>query len=97
MMIQQSLEIRRVVLDPQKRQIFIRDHVSKVETAQAILNQLAHGKPQVEVEVEFISTGSSSSLSLGLDLPSQFPLVDFGSVLQLENRPRHSQPVSHNS
>ncbi len=82
MMIQQSLEIRRVVLDPQKRMIFLRDRVSKVETAQAILSQLGHGKPQVEIEVEFLATGSSSSLSLGLDLPSQFPLVDFGRVLK---------------
>jgi Flp pilus assembly secretin CpaC len=81
MMIQQSLEIRRIILDPQKRQIFVRDRVSKVETARAILNQLAHGKPQVEVEVEFLATAASSSLSLGMDLPTQFPLVDFGRVL----------------
>ncbi len=61
--------------------IFLRDRVSKVEVATAILNQLAIGKPQVSIEVEFLSTGVSSSLSLGLSLPTSFPLVNFGSVL----------------
>ncbi len=80
-LVQQTLEIRRAVLDPQRRMILLRDRVSKVETARAILNQLAIGKPQVSIEVEFLSSGVSSSMSLGMSLPTKFPLVDFGSVL----------------
>jgi hypothetical protein len=80
-MVQQTFEIRRVVVDPQRRQILVRDRVSKVEAARVILDQLAIGKPQVAVEVELLSTGANSSLSFGLDLPTSFPLVNFGSVL----------------
>lgn len=81
MMVQQALEIRRVALDPVKRLIYLRDRASKVELARAILSQLSGGKAQVATQVEFISTGKSSSLSFGLTLPTQFPLVNFGSVL----------------
>jgi len=81
MMVQQALEIRRVSLDPVKRMIYIRDRASKVELARAILAQLGGGKAQVATEVEFISVGKTSSLNFGLTLPTQFPLVNFGSVL----------------
>lgn len=79
--VQQTFEIRRVVVDPQRRQIFIRDRVSKVEAARIILNQLSIGKPQVALDIEFLSTGATSSLSFGLDLPTSFPIVHFGKVL----------------
>lgn len=80
-MVQQALEIRRAVVDPQRRMILLRDRVSKVEAAVAILDQLSVGKPQVSIELEILSTDKSSSLSLGMSLPSQFPLVDFGRNL----------------
>lgn len=83
--VQQTLELRRFVMDGTKRVIFMRDRASKVELASALLNQLSASKPQVSIEVEFISSGASSSLSLGLNLPMAYQLVDFGSVL-------HSRP-----
>lgn len=81
MAVQQAFEIRRAVLDPQKRMILLRDRVSKVEAALAILNQLSVGKAQVAIELEFLSTDKSSSLSLGMTLPTQFQLVNFGTNL----------------
>ena len=81
MMVQQALEIRRVAIDPVKRLIYLRDRASKVELARALLAQLSGGKAQVAAEIEFISVGKTSSLNFGLTLPTQFPLVDFGSVL----------------
>jgi hypothetical protein len=80
MLVQQTMEIRRVVVDPQRRQIMVRDRVSKVEAAQAILNDLRFGKPQVSVEVDLLGTSKSSSLSLGLNLPNTFSLANFGST-----------------
>ena len=79
--IQQTLEIRRVALDPQKRIIYVRDRASKVEMAKALAEQLSHGKAQVSVEVQLISVAKTSSLEFGMRLPTSFPLVDFGSVL----------------
>ncbi len=80
-LVQQAFEIRRAVLDPQRRMVFLRDRVSKVESALAIMNQMAVGKPQVSIEVELLSTSASSSLSFGMTLPTQFPLVNFGDLL----------------
>jgi general secretion pathway protein D len=80
-LVQQAFEIRRAVLDPQRRMVFLRDRVSKVESALAVMNQLQTGKPQVSIEVELLSTSASSSLSFGMTLPTQFPLVHFGDLL----------------
>ncbi len=78
-LVQQAFEIRRAVVDPQKRMILLRDRVSKIDSALAVMNQLAVGKPQVSIEVELLSTGMTSSLSFGMSLPSKFPLVDFAT------------------
>lgn len=78
-MIQQTLEMRRFVVDPRKRMIMMRDRVSKVEAARALTVQLLHPKPQVAIEVELLSVTESSSLSLGMTLPTEFPLVYFGN------------------
>lgn len=80
-MVQQTFEIRRAVLDPQRRMIFLRDRVSKVEAASAVLNQLSVGKPQVSIEVEFLSTDDASSLNFGIRMPTLFPLVSFGQIV----------------
>ncbi len=80
-MVQQAFEMRRVVLDPQKRMILLRDRASRVDAARLVLRQLSKARAQVAVEVEFLSTGVSSSLSFGLNLPTQFPLVNFGNKL----------------
>lgn len=80
LMVQQTLEIRRVGMDPIKRMIYMRDRASKIELAQALFNQLSTGKAQVSAEIEFLSVGKASSLNFGLNLPSKFPLVDFGKI-----------------
>ena len=80
-MVQQTLEIRRVAMDPVKRLIYMRDRASKIELARALLYELSGGKPQVSVEMELISTGRNSSLNFGMSLPTQFPLVNFGGAL----------------
>lgn len=76
-LVQQTFEVRRAVVDPQKRMVLLRDKVSKVEAALAVMNQIANGKPQVSLEVELLAAGETSSLSFGMNLPTQFPLVDF--------------------
>lgn len=78
MLIGQTLEIKRIMLDPQRRQIMIRDHAWKVEAAQAILNEMRFGKPEVAVDVELLSVANNSSLSFGLSLPTSFNIVNFG-------------------
>lgn len=80
-MVQQALDIRRITVDQQKRQILIRDQVTKVRTAKLILAQLAQYRPQVEIEVELMSADRTSSLNYGLTLPTSIPLTYFGNFL----------------
>jgi Flp pilus assembly secretin CpaC len=78
-MIQQTIEMRRFVVDAHKRMIFMRDRVSKVEAAKLLTAQLLHAKPQVNLEVKFLTVTRSSALTLGLNLPTSFPLVYLGN------------------
>jgi hypothetical protein len=79
--VQQSLEIRRAVLDPGKRLILMRGPYSRVQIAGAILQQLMGYKAQVEVEIELITFAESKSRSWGLGLATSSTLVNFGQSL----------------
>jgi type II secretory pathway component GspD/PulD (secretin) len=59
----------------------IRDRVSKVRPAQMIFDQMLWDKAEVAIEMEFLEVNKNSSLSYGLRLPTSFPLVNFGRVL----------------
>ncbi len=78
--IQQTLEMRRIAVDQQKRQIVVRDRLSKVELAAMLLQELAQAKPQVEIEMELLSAGKSTSRNWGLTLPNSSALVNFGRI-----------------
>jgi hypothetical protein len=80
--VQQTLEIRRVSVDPGRRMVYMRDQAAKILIAQQLFASLSRLRPQVELEVEFVSVIKNSSLGYGLSLPNSFPLVDFGSVFR---------------
>jgi len=79
--VQQTLEIRRVAFDPGRRLVYMRDQVPKIILAQQLFATLARLRPQVEIEVEFVSVVKNSALSYGLNLPTSVPLVNFGNKL----------------
>lgn len=79
--LQQTMEIRRIAMDPTKRLIFVRDRVSRVMAAEHILATLLRARTQFSIEVQFIETSKTSSLGYGMDLPSQISLVNFGNFL----------------
>jgi len=72
--VQQTLEIRRISLDPVKRVMYFRDTVPKVLAAKQMFANLSRGRAQIEVDVEFVSVGRTSNLSYGLSLP-QVPVA----------------------
>jgi Flp pilus assembly secretin CpaC len=86
MAIQQTLEIRRVALDPQKRLLYVRDRASKVELAKALAAELSYGRAQVSIGLQMLSVARNTSLDFGIRLPTSFPLVNFGDI-------GHSAPV----
>lgn len=79
--IQQTLEIRRSVIDPFKRMILLRGPHSHLLVAEALFYQLAGYKPQVSIEVELITFSESKSRSWGLGLMNSTNLVNFGQAL----------------
>jgi len=72
--VQQTLEIRRISLDPAKRVVYFRDIVPKVLAAREMFADLSRGRAQIEVDVELVSVGKTSNLSYGLSLP-QVPIA----------------------
>lgn len=76
--VQQVMELQRFYVNGANRTVYFRDRVSKAYAAQQILNQLLHHRPQVDIEVEFLSVGKSSTLNWGLSLPGKIDITSFG-------------------
>ncbi len=72
--VQQTLEIRRISMDPVKRVVYFRDIVPKALAAQEMFAHLSRARAQIEVDVELVSVGRTSNLSYGLSLP-QVPIA----------------------
>jgi general secretion pathway protein D len=79
--VQQTLEIKRVSLDPTKRLIYFRDAQPKALAARRMFENLSRLRAQIEIDVEFISVGRTSTLNYGLSLPNSASLVNFGKTL----------------
>ena len=72
--VQQTLEIRRISMDPVKRMVYFRDIVPKALAARQMFANLSRGRAQIEVDVELVTVGRTSNLSYGLSLP-QVPIA----------------------
>jgi general secretion pathway protein D len=80
--VQQTLEIRRIQVDPGRRMVFIRDSVGKVMLARKLFSDLSRLRAQVQIEVQLLTVTKDSSLGIGLGLPNSSAIVNFGSFLQ---------------
>lgn len=80
--VQTIMEIRRMVVDPGRRVLYMRDQESKVLAARRLLYDLARHRAQVEIEVQLLSVTSNTSRSYGMNLPTSFPLVNFSSIMR---------------
>lgn len=76
--VQQAFEMQKFVIDSARRQVLMKDRLSKVRPAQLMLTQLLRHYPQVVIELELLDMNSRSSSSFGLQLPTQSVLLDFG-------------------
>jgi len=79
--VQQTLELRKVSVDPGRHMVYVRDQVIKALAAKQLFARLSRQRAQVEVEVELLSVTKSSSLAYGLSLPGSSQLVNFGSFM----------------
>src|SRR5262249_38715132 len=81
--VQQTLDIRRISVDPTRHMAFFRDQASKALIARQMFFNLSNIRPQVEVDAELLSVDRNSSLNYGLKLPSQFPIVNFQGLISV--------------
>ena len=79
--VQQTLDIRRLFVDTVRQQVFVRDTVRNVQLAEALYTHLAHPRAEVVIEVELITMANSSQTTLGIQLPTTFPITNFSTVL----------------
>jgi type II secretory pathway component GspD/PulD (secretin) len=78
--VQQSLDIQRLQVDTTRRQVFVRDTVTRVRMAEALLEHLAKPKAELLLDVELLSVSDGSRLNLGLGLPSAFPIENLSTI-----------------
>jgi type II secretory pathway component GspD/PulD (secretin) len=81
--VQQTMEIRHISVDPGRRMVFLRDQATKAEIARQMFFDISQIRPQVEVDVEFLSVDRNSSLTYGISLPNQIPIVNFMGAMPL--------------
>jgi general secretion pathway protein D len=77
--VQQTMEIQKLAVDPNRRLVLIKDRLSRVKPAQALFEQLAHGRSEVMLELQFVEVDHNNLLSYGFLAPSQFPIMFLGS------------------
>ena len=80
--VQQILEVKRLQVDRVRRQIVMRDTVHRVRLAQAIYDQLSHGRAEVHFDIDLLATNTNDQLDVGVRLPTSFPITNFSTVLQ---------------
>jgi len=83
--VQQTLDIRRVVTDPTRHLVFMRDQAAKVIAARQMFYNLSRLRPQIAVDVELLTVDKSSSLNYGISLPNELSVVNFQGAMSLPN------------
>jgi type II secretory pathway component GspD/PulD (secretin) len=91
--VQQSLEMKRLQIDTTRRQVFMRDTVTRVRLAQAMLAHLSKPKAEVVLDVELYAVSESDRLRLGLALPSAFPIENLSTLWN--NQPSVAEGITH--
>lgn len=79
--VQQSMGLQKVAWDTQNNTVVMRDAISKVLPARALLEDLLYPRAQVQIEMKFIELGRLDALSYGFALPTSFPLISLSKAL----------------
>ncbi len=73
--VQQSMALEKVSWDTQNNTVVIRDRISKVLPARAMLEQLMRPRAQVLVEMQFLQVSRNDLVTYGIDFPTLFSLT----------------------
>ncbi len=77
--VQQAMDITKLSVDANRRMVLIKDRISKVRPAQALFQQLARGRAQVAVQMQFLEVDRNSLLTYGVLLPTNLPILFIGT------------------
>jgi general secretion pathway protein D len=80
-----TLAMRSMMWDSANRTVQIRDHVTRANIAQDLLEALLLPKGQVSIGIEFLTLDKDRSYHYGLSLPSTFQLFDIGHIGALQS------------
>ena len=72
--VQQAMAIEKIAWDTQHNTVIIRDRISKVMPARALLEQLLRPRGQVIVEMQFLEVSRNDMLTYGINFPNTFSL-----------------------
>jgi Flp pilus assembly secretin CpaC len=78
--VQQSMAIEKVSWDTQTNTVVLRDRISKVLPARAMLEQLMRPRAQVMIETDVIEVDRNDMLQWGLSLPNVFNITPYSAA-----------------
>lgn len=73
--VQQALALEKVSFDTQTNTVIIRDKVSKLLPARALLEDLLHPKAQLMVDMRFLQVSRNDMITWGVQFPDLFSLT----------------------
>jgi hypothetical protein len=73
--IKQSVGVEKMYWDPQANAVVLKDRVTRVDAAQAVLEQLTAYRAQVGMDLQFIEMNETDMLSLGANLQINSPIT----------------------
>jgi general secretion pathway protein D len=79
--VQQTMAIEKVGLDTSTYSLVMRDRISKVIYARALIEELVHSRAQVGLEMRFIEVTRNDSITYGINFQNTFSLSFLGTLL----------------
>lgn len=79
--VQQTMAIEKLGMDPSNYTLVMRDRISKVVYARALLEQLTRPRAQVGIEMRFLEVTRNDAITYGIDFPSMFSINALTSFL----------------
>ena len=73
--IKQSVGVEKMYWDPHANEVVLKDRVSRVDAAQAVLQQLTAYRAEVAMELQFLELDETDMLNLGVDLEIKSPIT----------------------
>ena len=80
--VQQALALEKVSYDSQQNTVIIRDRISKVLPARALLEDLLHQRGEVVIEMRLLEVSRNDTIEYGVQFPNLFSLTALTTAFQ---------------